>query len=299
MRDFLKDTIEDLRERRLWPVAVLLVLAILGLPVLMKSHGSEVASQPAAPTTPPPQLKPLAALAKLDKLPKVSLRSLSSRDPFGGRPVPKLTSLADAANAVGAKGTGGEPAGPVGGGSTGAGSAPASPSVGSPSAPTYGYKAPAVPRKVVYSFQVDVAFGDPQDLRERRGLKRFAMLPNSSAPLLVFLGVDSTETKAVFLVDASLSQFGEGHCRDSGCSFVELGPGNEHSFADPQGRTYLLRVDQFRKVRVRRRAHASASRRPRAKASAAEGGFTRGDAPRGRRFLSPLFGDQIEKTVQR
>ncbi|MFN2617396.1 MAG: hypothetical protein ABR581_09765 [Thermoleophilaceae bacterium] len=299
MRQFLQDSLDDLRDRRLLPVAVLLALAIVAAPVLLMRHAA--APTPAPPTAAPPQLKPLTALASLDKVRKPPLRALSAKDPFGGRHVPKLTSLADAAALAGAKGGSTEGSGSAGGsGSSGGGGSTSAPTGGvTQPAPTYGYRPPASTKRVAYTFQADVAFGDPQRPRERRGLKRFAMLPDSTAPLLVFLGVDSSESNAVFLVDASLSQSGEGRCGDAACSFIELGPGNEHMFRDTQGHDYLLRVDQIRKVRVR--PHARASRRAHASASspARPGTHAQGAATQGRRFVSPLFGDRIEQSVQR
>ena len=296
-RDFLNDVVEDLRERRLWPLAVLLALAIVVTPVALMKHGSETAAAPTQPPSSPPQpLKPLSALAKLDQVPKPSIRKLSAKDPFGGGHIPRLTSLADAAGAkgtgtqtassgssTGAGGGGGTTVSPVGGGTQGT--------------PLQAFKTPST-KTVVYTFQVDAAFGDPQNPVEHRRLKRFSMLPDSTSPLLVFLGVDSSETRAVFLVDASLSVSGEGDCGDAACSFVQVGPGNEESFTDQQGHRYLLRVDQIRKVRLRRRARSS---RHGARASASSDSATRsqdgGEAPR--RFLSPLFGDRVEQTVQR
>ena len=119
-------------------------------------------------------------------------------------------------------------------------------------------------------------------------MNRFAMLPDSRAPLLVFLGVDASESHALFLVDASLSQSGEGSCGDDACSFVELRLGNERSFTDEHGRTYLLRLDQIRKVTVKKAAPRSsrseAGERPAARTA---GGVARP-------FLSPLLGDLVE-----
>jgi hypothetical protein len=51
MRDFLNDSIEDLRERQLWPLAVLLAVAILAAPVLLMKHGGGAEAAPAPQRT--------------------------------------------------------------------------------------------------------------------------------------------------------------------------------------------------------------------------------------------------------
>ncbi len=128
------------------------------------------------------------------------------------------------------------------------------------------------------------------------------MLPSALDPMLVFLGVNTSATKAVFLVDARLTGSGEGKCRDAGCAFLELGVGNVHGFTDQDGKRYVLRLDQIRKVEVRA---ASSGRLPLPSAEqddqAADGDDPKDPAAAGsvvRRFMSPLFGDQVEVEVQ-
>ena len=127
------------------------------------------------------------------------------------------------------------------------------------------------------------------------------MLPSALDPMLVFLGVNTSATKAVFLVDARLTGSGEGKCRDAGCAFLELGVGNVHGFTDQDGKRYVLRLDQIRKVEVR--AASSGAPLPSAEQDdqAADGDDQQDPAAAGsvvRRFMSPLFGDQVEVEVQ-
>jgi hypothetical protein len=114
----------------------------------------------------------------------------------------------------------------------------------------------------------DVTFGRGERTRSIRGLRRLDMLPDEDNPLLVFLGVDSSGDDAVFLVDSTLKQEGEGRCADKECSVLSIGAGSEHSFTDSEGREYALRIDHIRRVRAgasssRRRSEASGARRGR------------------------------------
>jgi hypothetical protein len=306
MNTFLLDILEDLREKRLVPVALLLALGIVATPALLMKRGGEPAkgapAAASASTVASPQVKALTALADVQKGDKLNIRNLAAKNPFDA-PVPKLKSLESAASVAGAKSSetvagGGETLSSGGGG--GGTTLPSVPTGGDKPAETphtEGDNAPSRPKKVTYSFVVDATFGTAGHRRERNGLSRFAMLPNEGSPMLVYLGVDSDESHALFLLDATLSHSGEGTCADDACSFISLGVGNEHSFTDQAGDTYLLRLDQIRRVRVK----AAASSRIRARTSV---GDTRDRAERkqategARRFLSPLFGDLVQTDVQ-
>ncbi len=306
MNTFLLDILEDLREKRLVPVAVLLALGIVATPALLMKRGGEPAKGAPAATTSastvaPPQVKALTALADV-KAPKPDIRNLAAKNPFDA-PVPQLQSLETAASVAGAKSSetvaGTETVSSGGGGGT-TPSLPSLPTGGdepAESPQTVGGETPSTPKKVTYSFVIDASFGAAGHARERHGLSRFAMLPNENTPMLVYLGVDSDESHGLFLLDAALSHSGEGTCADEACSFISLGVGNEHTFTDQSGDTYVLRLDQIRRVRVK----AAASRRARARTSV---GDTRDRAEReqategARRFLSPLFGDLVQTDVQ-
>lgn len=305
MNTFLLDILEDLREKRLVPVAVLLALGIVATPALLMKRGGEPAkgapAASSASTVAPPQVKALTALADVNEGRKPNIRNLAAKNPFDA-PVPKLQSLETAASVAGAKSSetvsGTETASSGGGGGT-------TPTLPGPiaddkpaeSPTTVGGDKPSSPKKVTYSFVIDATFGGLRHTRERNGLSRFAMLPDEDSPMLVYLGVDSDESHALFLLDATLSHSGEGTCADEACSFISLGVGNEHTFTDQAGDKYLLRLDQIRRVRVK----AAASRRARARTSV---GDTRDRAERteategARRFLSPLFGDLVQTGVQ-
>ena len=120
-----------------------------------------------------------------------------------------------------------------------------------------------------------------------RSLNKLAMLPKEAAPLLIFLGVDASGKKAVFLVDSTVNVTGgEGTCSPSAtqCSTLALEAGEIATFRTDAGGAYSLRIDQIRKVTIE--AAASAARK---RARAAGNGPSDG----GRLFVPPLITDLI------
>jgi hypothetical protein len=112
---------------------------------------------------------------------------------------------------------------------------------------------------------VDIKFGRVGRARRRSGVKRLEILPNSRHPVLVFLGVTADRRRAVFLVDSTTSQSGEGKCRPDleNCTFVYLATDDEkdeHFFTDADGTEYGLHLLKIRAVEVK----PTKSSRPRA-----------------------------------
>lgn len=255
MNDFLQDLWHDLRERRLWPVAALLVLGILAIPVALRESSVD----------PPPA--PVAAVADANESdgPSVrldvdsgadssgtgsSLNVFAPEDPFV--PPKSVTSepKSDAtASAAGPSGdAGGAPGGQTGGGDGGVpapgGSQPTPP--GTPTQPV------APPTTSEYEYVADVTFWNG-DRRSKRRLHKLDMLPNQASPVLIFMGATPEGGNAVFLVDSTLKAAGEGNCRptNENCAFVDIGPGAEHTFRTEAGDSYRLRIDEIRRVKAR------------------------------------------------
>jgi hypothetical protein len=103
------------------------------------------------------------------------------------------------------------------------------------------------------------------------------------------MGVTPNAGNAVFLVDSTLQAAGEGRCKPSRseCAFLYLGPGSEHEFTNEQGDSYMLRVEEIRRVKLDG-GQARASKKDKKLASAAVGQ----PAP-ARRFALPLLADLV------
>ena len=297
MKIFLLDLWHDLREKRLWPVAVVLAVGLVAVPVVL----SKPSAAPPAPaveqqarTAPDPEdLKALASV-KLDDSADGRGSSLNTFDPSNPFSPPKsVTDKAkkgsEAASTVtsdqgedtvsggGDSGSAGGDTGSAGGDtpSTGGGDAP---STGGGDGPT---------TTTQYSYVVDLTFTANGRTRRIKSMERLEMLPSQDSPLLLYLGVTANAGNAVFLVDSTLQAAGEGRCKPkaSECAFLYLGAGSEHEFTNDEGDSYTLRIDEIRKVPVDG-GTASASRSKRAGAAV-------GAPTQARRFELPLLADLV------
>jgi hypothetical protein len=273
MNNFLLDLWYDLREKKLWPVAALLVLAVVAVPVLLKSD-SEAPAPPAdtsASGAAPTALAAPAVTGEEDPTPVSDLGVFDPRNPF------KKVVAADAggdggSTQGGGSATGGDTGAPADG-PKGPGAAPGggggSPQGGSPGGGSLGNdgnEKPTDDENTSYTYTVEVNFGR-RDSERKRSLERLEYLPSSRQPLLVFMGVSSDRKSAVFLVDSSLDQTGEGTCKPSSneCSFVYLrvdDDQNDHYLADKEtGAEYHLELLAINKVSTK--ALAARNRRMR------------------------------------
>lgn len=265
MTPLLKDLIHDLREKHLWPVAAVLLLAIVAVPaVLMRSPSEDPAAAPAAASGGQPADAAVVAPAGEGEVPTSTLRSFDEKNPFrqGGSSNPAAGAQPGAPTAPPAQG--GLPTTPSGGSSSplsggGGGSSSGLPASGgspsTPSAPSTPIAPPAQPDPVLYTYEVDVRVGRRGKERTRRGVERMEFLPGDDLPLLVFLGTTPSARSAVFLVDASLEQRGEGICKPSrdNCSLLHLRLDRDHDlhfFTDTEGRGYALRLIDINLVPV-------------------------------------------------
>jgi hypothetical protein len=279
MRIFLEDLWQDLREKRLWPVAVALVLALVAVPVLLK--------KPFQAPPPAPAVATSAADQDLQHQAKVVLANQESNgsrlnlfDPSDPFRAPASARKKDDNGVTSASGGGlSNPAGQAAGsgassgGDSGGGSlTPDSGGGGfSGGGTTGGGSVPKSKTKVTkFTYVIDVTYKHNGHTRKEKGMTALEMLPNSTSPLLVFLGVDSKATNAVFIVDSSLKPApeGEGKCKPStdNCNFLYLGAGNEEVFTTSGGQIYSLQIDGIRRVKVKSKSAKASSKKHKAAA---------------------------------
>src|SRR5215217_972979 len=296
MKIFLLDLWHDLRAKRLWPVAVVLAIGLIAVPVVLSK--SAVTPDP-APTTArkapdPKDLKALASV-KLEQTDErgSSLDTFDPSDPF--RPPRKVTKRSQQEGDVSSTITGDTPSGD-GGGATpptgdigtgtgtgvGTGTGTGGTIGGGDTGSSGGDGGSGTTTTRQYRYVVDLTFKANGRTRHIKGMDRLDMLPSQESPLLLVLGVSANAGNAVFLVDSTLEAAGEGKCkpRASECAFLYIGAGSEHEFTNAGGDSYTLRIDEIRKVRVG--ASAAASRRGKTARAAV------GSPLASRRFLSPL-----------
>jgi len=283
MNSFLLDLWHDLRAKRLWLVAVALAVGLVAVPLLLIDHPEDTptasAPRPKAPVTPTIEVADDATLRSSD------LNVFDPKNPF--KPRVRLHAAPDQSSAATSgtsdSSTPSSSSGDVGGSSATSGGSGEPSTSGAP--PT---TSPPPVKVTNYAYVVDATLRHNDHLRHYHGLRRLDMLPNEDSPLLISLGVGAKANNAVFLVDSTLEATGEGHCKPSRdeCAVLYLGAGNEHYFTGEDGDSYMLRVDEIRKVKVGGKPKAERSRAEEAaRAHAAVG------SPR--RFVPPLLTDLV------
>lgn len=313
---FLRDLWQDLREKRLWPVAAVLALALAAVPLLLRQSGGEdgdaAPAPPAASAGAAAQAAPVVSPA-VEAGAVSDLKAFESKDPF--RPRGPIVDLAKAVQEAAASAPGGATA--TGGGSTlasggasggsslsfqggsggsGGGSGFSSPASPPPSSGGGGEIDP--PSEALYTWEIDVNFGRRGKERPREGLHQLDPIPSEKRPLLVFVGVSGIGDGAVFLVHEELEQRGEGECSpdEETCSLLTLRDdrkGDLHFFTDAEGRGYALRLTDIRLVPIdeaKEREKADEARREK-RAEKSDRDEPKSTWP----FRSSLFTSAVEK----
>ena len=246
---FFLDLWHDLREKRLWPVAVGLLAAAVAIPVIMLKPASEVADAPTVVTnTHDDEALPAVSV---DHSPShgSKLESFDQRNPF--RPLADLEGSQGASAPSGGGSSSGGPSAPGGsagavagakGGSTGSsggsgGSGGSTPSAGGSTPSTGGSGAPSTQW---FRYTADIRFGSPADTKRMNDVQSLTLLPDEKNAAVVFMGVSEDAKKAIFFIaDPSFTTEGEGECNsDEDCRFVKLGldeGSNEQSFVSEDG----------------------------------------------------------------
>jgi len=248
----LRNALNELVERRLWPFALLLVLALVAVPVLLAKPGSAGDSGSATATMPadspaaaaasasadaPPGGDPVVSVAQARE-PKAPLRG-HAKNPFRQQHVAASTQTSTTASTATAPSSGGSsgttaPTAPSGTGGSGGSGNPAPPNT----EPTYQYAT------------IDVRFGHAgHTLRTIRDVPRLAPLPNATHPIIVFLGMRRDRETAVFLVSTDVHVQGLGHCTPSrlDCEAIALRRGEtaffDYTQSDGNVQQYELDLD--------------------------------------------------------
>jgi len=236
MTTFFLDLWQDLRAKRLWPIAVGLLAATIAIPVLLFKPASSTPSSTGA-----------ARAGDANRLPSVNLDASSvdsshlnvfkEKNPFhslsdggttGATPPTAATgtsigkSVASAASS--SSGSGSSSSGSSGGGtSTGAGGSTPSGPDGNPVKPGVHY----------FTYTADVRFGRRGKMKTYKGVKELQVLPNGKNPIVSFMGVKDAKTAVFFIADPAFQVDGEGKCQPTrkNCMFLYLKTSGAHDEA--------------------------------------------------------------------
>jgi hypothetical protein len=250
---FFLDLWHDLRERRLWPVALGLLAAAVAIPMVML--------KPASDGTPAPV--PAPAVAKGPTLPAVevdssashnsNLKTFKQRDPF--KPLADLKKAGDSSS--GASSSSGDASKASSSDST-AGGTPSSPSPSDIVPPTPNSTPPTTTTTTTtnqgikwFRYTADIRFGQADSMKSMKGVKDFTLLPDDKTAAIVFMGVTNDAKSALFFIaDPAFAASGEGECNDKqDCRFVKLqvdDKKNEETFTSLDGSVvYKLKLTKL------------------------------------------------------
>lgn len=291
----LRDILSDLVERRLWPVALALVVALVAVPIVLGRGGASV--PPATPATGATADADTGSTAGTAEKAEVTLDTTEAaehetadtvRSPFKA-PTIKITKTtsadttpAEPASTFSASTSGGATAvTPVatGAGSTSSGATTTTTDTTSPSGsdttttPTTSKPktTTGVAEDAKDTYHVSVRFGlDGGELTTTRDVARLSPLPSATDPFFVYLGVLETtatkrEKRAVFVVTSDAAPNGEGACHPTknDCESVELTVGQTvyFDYTDATGKVsqYELQLAGIHKTEIKSEAKASAA----------------------------------------
>jgi hypothetical protein len=299
MQNFLSQVFNDLRVRRLLPVAALLVAGLVAAPIVL----SKKAEEPPAPTPGSTQAQPkqpqgpdeLAQVKLEDEFGEGNGSSLSAFD--AGNPFAPPQKVLKAAREQAQGDTGlispeggtlppGTDTGTGTGGETGGGTPDSGDREGGEGGGT---------KTSEFTYVLDVTFWSNGKKRRFQNLTKLDMLPNQAAPLLIFMGVSDNAGNAVFLVDSTLSAAGEGNCKPSrdDCAFLYLGAGAEEEFTNEDGDSYRLIINEIKKVKVGDETGTAASDDEATASASKSARAAVGAPPKARRFSFPTLTDFV------
>jgi hypothetical protein len=291
MTTHVRNLIRDLVERRLWPVALLLAVALAAVPVVLGRGGSDAATTaplPTAPATGTASDASQKAQVTLDtSVPTPGETDGHARNPFRAPSVPKTAAPPTSADSGAAPAATPAPSSPAPAASTDGSSSATSGSTSggtttttTPSTGSTNAKTPTTKPKTTITapkaddpsdtYHVSLRFGvNGGKVTTLRDVARLSPLPSVTDPFFVYLGVLETETthekRAVFLVSSDATPNGEGSCHPTknDCESVELAVGQTAYFdyTAPGGAVtqYQLELAGIHKTAVHSDAKASAA----------------------------------------
>jgi hypothetical protein len=224
---FLRNLLADLVEKRLWPVAVLLVGALVAVPVLLGGGDAGSGDVAVAPAAPADTSGARAVRVSEDGEVLTVAPTGAKRNPFTQPVAKKAAAETDAAPA-----TTNEPQAPASGGSAGGATTDATPTAPSTGGTTTTPSTPSTPQpdEDTNVLRVDLRFGEPGATKQKAydDVARLSALPSTNEPVVIFLGLKKDKKTATFLISSDATATGDGDCKPSAtnCQTIEMRQGD-------------------------------------------------------------------------
>jgi hypothetical protein len=291
--------VNDLRQKKLWPVAVLLLAALVAVPILL-SKSSSPAPQPQAqvPVTPPPSGASIPAL-NVRTSPSYSHLNGAAHNPFGSSSSTTgasstsptsaastavsnaantaLSSLAGGSGSSTATGSGGSSPAASTNGPSSSGSSPTTSGSSNPPSITGSAKPKPAPAglKPTQAYDVSLAITNASGgINTTDPLRRLSVIPSDQQPMLVELGVEQGGKRILFAVQPGTIATGPGTCTPGpiDCEILSLGQDQTEQLSAQTGGIVPSRVALFAVTGVSAANYSSAAAADRARREASAAG---------------------------
>jgi hypothetical protein len=254
MRVFLLDLWLDLREKRLAPIAILLLAGIIIVPIALSKNSKEATPPPTTTTTAAAPAAPVVT-SEATGTTSSKLQTYTSKDPFEA-PVPTSTT-APATGTTGSSGSSSS-SGTSSSGTSSSGTSGGATNGTQPTTGTTGNTGSTTgeTKTTLFTYTTDLRFGQGGDVALFKNVKRLQLVPSEKDPKIVFLGVTTSGKTAVFLVDSNIGvDTAGGVCKPNPdqCTFLYLRPDSDHNEAqltDSDGTVYHMRLLAIHRVTV-------------------------------------------------
>lgn len=261
---YLNALISDLRDRKLWPVALVLVAALVAVPVVLSKTAQAPPARPLPSLAMPVTASNTGAAVSVELDPTQTPLHGKQRDPFTQQKLAAAakaltttpsTGIASGASAstgtTGSGGGAGSSSGSTGStGSTGGGSVTVTPPVLPPNpVPSGGSGTKSGPAssalRPTQSYEVTLAeTGASGSMKTFDSLTRLSVLPSSQLPRLVELGVLQGGRRVLFAVLPGTTLTGTGGCTPGplDCEVLSLAVNQTEGISVPASSGYGVQV---------------------------------------------------------
>jgi len=217
----IKETWQQLLRRRLWPVALLLIAALVAVPMVLAKSPEPVPPAPVQQAKKDDISSTYVALADTAETTKRRRVLGAEKDPFEPKALPKVKKPKATPTPTATPETKTEPG-------TGTGTGASSGGSGSTAPPSTVPTAPPAPTETVPAYSIKVRFGttEADDLAETR-VERMSVLRDEENPVLVYRGVEDGGKVAIFELTGDVEAQGDGTCAPTpeDCQYLKLRAG--------------------------------------------------------------------------